>query len=337
MDTGAPRVGRATLRMVAEAAGVSTATVSYVVSGRAGRRGTAGVSAETARRVREAAERLGYRPNPAARSMRTGRTGVVLLSLTMLSDPWSQAVAEAVSRALAPHGVTALVMADSDWYPVLLQQPCDVAFIDAIQETPEDRQRIAELVRRGHRLVVFDEKLRPEGFDVIRSAAMPACRLAVDHLLERHTSIGCLTASTRRSRTRRFHASLSGLADAGLPYREDYVEIYPRDAAGAYAAAMRLLSRPDRPTAIYATTDFAAISAIHAAQRLRLRVPEDVAVIGIGNTRESEQTDPALSTVGPEDFFEHLAEIIRARAVDDEPVPDRLHEFPWKLFARGST
>ena len=329
------RAGRATLRMVAEEAGVSTATVSYVVSGRAGR--SSGVSTETARRVREAADRLGYRPNPAARSMRTGKTGVVLLSLTMLSDPWSQAVAEAVNRALTPHGMTTLIMADSDWHPVLLGQPCDVAFLDAVPDTPKVKEQLADLVDRGHRLVIFNEQLDPGGFDVIRSSAMPSSRLAMEHLLERHTKIGCLTASTRRGKAYRYHAYTSALAAAGLTSRKEYVEVYPRDAAGAYAAAMKLLTLPDRPTAIFATTDFAAIGAIHAAQRLRLRVPEDVAVVGVGNTLESEQMDPALSTVGPSDFFDRLAEIIRARAVGEDASPGRLHEFPWTLFSRDST
>lgn len=335
MDAKARRTGRATLRMVAEEAGVSTATVSYVVSGRAGR--SAGVSEETARRVREAAERLGYRPNPAARSMRTGKTGVVLLSLTMLSDPWSQAVAEAVNRALLPHGITTLIMADDDWEPVLQRQPCDAAFLDAVPASPNAKQRLADLAAAGHRLVIFDEKLEPNDFDVIRSTAMPASRMVVDHLARAHTKIGCLTATTRRTKANRFHAYTTGLAAAGLKVRKDYVEVYPRDAAGAYAAAMRLLTLPDRPTAIFATTDFAAISAIHAAQRLRLRVPEDVAVAGVGNTRESEQMDPALTTVGPTDFFDRLAEIIRARAVGEDDAPGRLHEFPWTLFVRDSS
>lgn len=322
--------------MVAEEAGVSTATVSYVVSGRSGR--SSGVSEETARRVRDAADRLGYRPNPAARSMRTGRTGVALLSLTMLPDPWSQAVAEAVNRELTPRGMTTLIMADSDWHPVLLSQPCDVAFVDAVYDQARAQQQLAELAARGYRLVIFDETLEPDGYDVIRSLAMPACRLAVDHLIAQgHTKIGCLTASKRRTRTSRFYAYTSGLKAAGLATRDDYVEVYPRDPIGAYAAAMKLLGLPDRPTAIYATTDFAAIAAINAAQRLQLRVPDDVAVIGIGNTLESEQMDPALSSVGPSDFFDRLAEIIRARAVGEDDAPGRLHEFPWTLFARDST
>ena len=94
---------RPTIRMVAELAGVSTATVSYVLSGRRGDGGP-GVSDPTAEKVKAAAERLGYRPNQAARAIRTGRTNTVILSLTMLSDPWSLSVIESVQKAAGSAG-----------------------------------------------------------------------------------------------------------------------------------------------------------------------------------------------------------------------------------------
>ena len=110
---------RPTLRMVAELAGVSTATVSYVFSGRHGAASGAGVAPETARRVREAAEQLNYRPNRSARAMRTGRTDTVQLSLHMLSDPWSLAVADAVNTLANRQGLTTLILADGDWHTAL--------------------------------------------------------------------------------------------------------------------------------------------------------------------------------------------------------------------------
>ena len=91
----------------------------------------------------------------------------------------------------------------------------------------------------------------------------------------------------------------------------------------------------DRTTAIYATTDYAAIAAIHAAHGLQLRVPEDVEVVGIGNTTEGERMNPALTTVGPLDFFDGVAAFLLDRAVDNES-PARLLEFPWQLIVRDS-
>lgn len=339
MTSASTRPKRPTLRMVAEAAGVSTATASYVLSGRA--RGATGVSVRTSARVRDAATRLGYHPDPAARAMRTGRTDQVLLSLTMLADPWSQAVAAAVSQALRPHGVTTLTLADDDWATVLERQPCDAVFIDAVdaggRTEAEATERLKALAARGHRLVVFSETVEPDGFDVVRSVATGACHTAVEHLAADHTRIGCLTASRRRRKGGRYSAYLQTMAAAGLEVRSDDVETYGRDAISAFAAATTLLERDDRPTAVYATTDFAAIATISAAHRLRLRVPEDVAVVGVGNTLEGEQMTPSLSTVGPVDFFPRIAEVVRARATGEQTGPGELISFDWSLFVRDSS
>ena len=100
---------------------------------------------------------------------------------------------------------------------------------------------------------------------------------------------------------------------------------------------MQLLSKDDRPSAIYATTDFAAIAAINAAHMLGLRVPHDVAVIGVGNTPDAQLVAPTLTTVGPTDFYDRQARIIIDRALAADDSPGQLHEFAWSLFPGAST
>ena len=141
---------RPTLRMVAELAGVSTATVSYVFSGRAGTGGS-GVAEATAARVIAAAEELNYRPNTAARAIRTGRSGMVQLSLHMLSDPWSLAVADAVNAEANKHGLTTLILADGDWHDRVVR---GLAARDP--------------VRRGHREVTANLVVEVRGAPVAR-------------------------------------------------------------------------------------------------------------------------------------------------------------------------
>lgn len=340
-STGGAARRRPTLRMVAELAGVSTATVSYVFSGRQGAASGGGVAPETARRVREAAERLNYRPNRSARAIRTGRTDTVQLSLHMLSDPWSLAVADAVNERANEHGLTTLILADGDWATALDRIECDVAYLDQAWDTEEGRRSLADLVERGQRLVVFSETLEPDGYDVIRSDAVPGCAIAMDHLLERHTAIGCLSAqgAFRNSVTRRTRYSpyLERMAAHGITPDADWTQPYGTTRASAFAAAVKLLSAERRPTAIFATTDFAAIAAINAAHMMGLRVPHDVAVVGVGNTPDATVITPTLTTVGPTDFYERQAGIIVGRALADEHAPALLHEFEWSLFPGGST
>ncbi|QDP97199.1 LacI family transcriptional regulator [Microlunatus elymi] len=322
------------MKMVAERCGVSVATVSFVLSGR--RSGQVAASAATAERIRTVAAELGYRPNHAARAIRTGRSGLVLLSLTQLSDPWCQSVSHAVNEASADRHLQPLILADGDWGEVLDTQPVDAAFLDA--GTGADLDRIRGLVRRGLRLIVFSDDLEPDGFDVIRSPQQPGCGLAMEHLLADHVRIGCLTGSDpSRPGWHREDAYFAALQEAGIKPESDHLQRYTHDLAGVYDAALRLLDRADPPTAVFASSDFAAITVINVALRLGMSVPDDLAVVGVGNTEEGTQLHPSLTSVGPTEFFSTLADlIIQLAERPDDHQPTR-HDFPWQLHRRESS
>jgi DNA-binding LacI/PurR family transcriptional regulator len=318
--------------MVAKEAGVSVATVSYVLSGR---HRSHTIKDSTADRVREVASRLGYRRNDAARAIRTGKSDLVLLSLNVLADPWSQAVADAVSAAVRPLNKTALIVADGDWRAVLSNRTPDVIFIDGVSPDPAEIAELEAFAAQGVQIVAFSETLEPCGFDVIRSGAEPRCHLAVEHLLAGHGRVGALTSRT--TGFARFDAYVNTLKAAGKPLIDDDVVVFEQHPEGAYRAAMTLLSKPDRPTAVYCTTDFAAIAVVRAAHRLRIDVPRDLAVVGVGNTPEGEHLDPSLSTVGPVGFNEALARIMVGRLTDREGAPGEVFDFPWQLIVRESS
>jgi LacI family transcriptional regulator len=326
---------RPTIKAVAAAAGVSTATVSYVLSGRANSKKGPGASTSTAARVHDAAARLGYLPNQAARTIRTGKSNLMMLSLTMLSDPWSLAVSKAVGAAVAPVGITPMILADTDWRTAIPRQGADVIFIDDASRDG-DAELLAELAL-ANKLVVFSETLEPNGFDVIRSTAGTTFNQAMDHLAAHHRKIAVLTSANSAATpgSARYGAYLSGLERASIDFRPEYVATFENDEVSAYEAAVTLLRQPDPPSAIFATSDFAAIAAVHAAQRLRLKVPEDLAVVGVGNTPQGEVMSPAISTVGPVDFYDKLAEFLTQRAADST-TPPQILEFPWQLFLRES-
>lgn len=328
-------MNRPTIKTVAAAAGVSTATVSYVLAGRTKSKGS-GISVETSQRVHAAAEKLGYRPNQAARAIRTGRSNLMMLSLTMLSDPWSLSVSKAVGAAVESAGITPMILADTDWRQAIKRQGADVVFIDAADH-PGDAELLTEL-SRSNKLVVFSDTLEANGFDVIRSTPGTTMDAAMDHLTASHRKVACLTSqsSLRVPAPQRYGAYLAGLARAGIDFRPDYVSAFDGDEINAYQAAVALLGLPDPPTAIFATSDFVAMAAIQAALRYRLAVPADVAVLGIGNTLQGEAMTPSLTTIGPVDFFDTLAQFLVDRA-NDPDMPPRVIEFPWQLLVRETT
>lgn len=255
----------------------------------------------------------------------------------MLSDPWAQAVSTAASAEVAKDGRTAMILADGDWAEVLQKQTPDVAFIDAADAT--HAAQLKTLASSGMNLVVMSDTLEPDGFDVVRSPAVPGCRKAMEHLLETHTDIACLATSSAKSHPvpSRYSVYLDAMAEAGLDVPEGRVGFAELHPAAAYDAALRLLSGPTPPSAIYAVTDFAALSAINAAHQLHLRIPEDIAIIGAGNTPDGELAHPALSTVGPADAYGEIARLLRSRAAEKERSADRVITLEWELFVRGSS
>lgn len=325
-----------TLKSVAAEAGVSIATVSYVLSGRAG--GVKGVSEASREAVLAAVDRLGYIPNRAAQAVRTGRTRTIQLSLNMLSDPWSLAVVDAVSREARRAGLGTVIVPGEDWYEALADRDDDAAFVDTVTAAEPDRAKLETLRQRGRQIIVLSNELGPDGYDVIRSDPLQGCRLAVDHLLSLGRDVACLAGARTResSRGNRHSVYLAALRDAGIAPRAERTAWFENSTSSALTAALGLLSQPNRPSAIYATTDFAAIAAINAARALRLRVPEDVAVTGAGNTPDSVLMSPTLTTAGPDAFFQETARIVVSRAVNPDQDHE-VHDFPWTLHIREST
>ena len=104
----------------------------------------------------------------------------------------------------------------------------------------------------------------------------------------------------------------------------------------AYQSVLELLRLPEPPSAIFAASDIAAISSIWAIQSAGLRIPQDVAVIGIGNIPEGEITHPPLTTVGLLDpHFTIAADLLFSRLADP-PLEGRVHVLQWQLILRAS-
>lgn len=334
--TGAAGSGkRVTLRDVAAHARVSVATASYVISG--AEKAAARYTDETADRVRRSAAELHYMPNRMARSVRTGRTGIIQLVLHMLSDPWSQSIAESFNEATSGLGWTTLIAMDSDFAAALSRSEFDAAFVAAtgIADAAQWRDALGPVARK---VAVYSHDLEPDGFDVIRFDQRRASQVAMDHLLEHRRRVGCLIVEGAADRPEdgvRRDVYVDAMRGAGLDIPDGYIVEHHKDLVDPYRAARLLLDRDDRPDAVFAGADFSAFAAVHTARELGLRVPEDVAVVGIGDSRQAALA--GISSVGAVDMGARIVDFVLQRARDAATPTNRILELEPVLFARAST
>lgn len=337
--------GNPTARDVANAAGVSVAAVSYVFNGRPNRRSAVGD--DTRRKVMAAAERLGYAPNHLARGLRRQRSNVVCVIRETTSIPSTDLLIQQIYSAAdeRDYSVVSLLVESADRlrhaFGLLQQRMADGAVVLPLP-FPLPEGELTALAKRGQALTVFDERLQPDGFDVIRQGEADACTAAVAHLLAKgHQRIAFLDNHDHAA-----GAQPSSLRYAGYrgAHRAARVEMNSSLLTGAnswpdaYRATRAQLDRANRPTAIFAASDRAALAAIWACRDAGLNVPADIAVVGVGNLPEGEVLQPTLTTVGPEKTdFSSSIERLFARIDNPDTSTGEVISRPWRLIVRESS
>jgi LacI family transcriptional regulator len=297
---GGQPIRRPTLQDVGRRAGVSGATVSYVLTGRA----YGQVSAETSARVLQAAAELGYRPNSAARALRTRRHGIVGLVLGEVHHnlPPIGAMAGAYDEAQAK-GQSLLVTNAPDTRAGLRR-----AFEDLL-----GRQVDSIVVAvSGTRTVPMPPSLagtpvllvncfpRPAGTPCVVPDEVSGGRAAAEFVLSHgHRRVAFLAGTARlwatKARVRGYHEALSC---AGLPCDDSLVCYGTYRIGSGYQLARQILRVERRPTALLCGNDRMALGAYIAVAEAGLRVPDDISVMGYDDEPElPAEIVPALSTV----------------------------------------
>jgi DNA-binding LacI/PurR family transcriptional regulator len=295
---------------VAAAAGVSRATVSYVLNGVHDR-----ISEQTRTRVFAAAERLGYVPNAMASALRAGRTEIVLIALP--SWPLGPAVAEWISTGVAELerlGYTPLVHLRQGDDTQGLARACDrvrpVGLIASSEElTPE---RVASLEANGTRGMLA---ISPEPLEYVATLLfdqMVVGETAVAHLIERgHRDIVALVPSEA-------HFAAIGadrLRGAQTIAAVHGATLHAVEATCAMADIGRALAPvlPYNPTALYAFNDDFAFAAIEALEASGHDVPGDVAVIGCDDSAAARRTKLTTISLGDPASWEHVVRQLHAQ------------------------
>lgn len=338
-----PAIRRATQRDVAERAGVSTATVSHVFSGRRGP-GTLPTDA-TRRRVLQAADEVGYQLNHIARSLRLRRSEVIALMYPTPASPWSDRLIEQLQAASAPLKLTVIALPVT---PTSVEEsvlrPLREGMVDGavlLPDCPIDPADLVDIARFGQSLLVFHDDARPDGFDVVEQDRLTACRSGVERLLGAgHRRVAHLAHERELAEPEasvKYRSYRDALREHSIALDPELVAPVADSRQDAYAAVTALLRSDDPPTAIFSATDRAAIDAVWAARALDVRVPEDLAIVGVGNIPEGETMSPRLTTVGlPELDFTSEVERFFARLTAEVPLPGATLRAPWHLIARES-
>src|SRR6478609_4944692 len=295
-------MARVRMSDVAAAAGVSTATVSMVLSGAGGDR----ISAQTQAKVREAAEAIGYAPNSVARSLRTQRTRMIgLISDTIATTPFAGRMLAGANDAAREHGHL-VVLVDTDGDPAQERH--------AVEALTGQRVDAMVYARMWHRVVDAPRGLAegsvfldcrpaqgswPAVVPDDREGGVAATRelVAAGHRRIAYVDapMGSLIASQLR-----YEGYLQVLAEAGIVPDPALHVRGESDAGGGKAAAGALLDLPAglRPTALFCFNDRMAMGAYTAAHRRGLRIPEDLSVVGYDDQQLiAAELDPPLTTV----------------------------------------
>ena len=332
---------RPTQADVARLAGVSRATVSYVLNDRMD--GRIPITAQTQQKVLAAAEELGYAPSALARNLRSGASRTIGLLMPAVHNPHYWSILEGAEEAITAQGYhLALVTANLDpererhCLQSLLQHRLDglILIPTFIDKFTDELQMLSE---RNSPVVLITPT---EGADWIFPDIRGGAEAMMDHLLGLgHRRIAFINGVARRhlSQTRE-DVYLEKVSAAGIPKDPDLLITCGYRTGDAYAAARALLDLDEPPTAIWTVNDLLAVGALRAVHERGLRVPDDVAVAGFDDIDLAQQLYPPLTTVHMPalEMGARAAEVLFARLQD--PNCNLMQELmPTSLVVRQST
>lgn len=319
----------ASMRDVAVRAKVSVKTVSNVVNG------YTHVSSETRRRVMEAIDELGYRPNLSARKLRGGRSGLIALAVPDVRMPYFAELTSAITAAAELHGQTVLVDQTNGARDreLLLLGGLRRHLIDGLIFSPLalGADEIAAAAVQVP-MVLLGERVGKGAFvDHVAIDNVAAARHATEHLIKagrrRIAAIGYRDSPNGGTAHLRATGFEQAMRAAGLPLsrsmRGRTAGFYRRHGAETMRSLLDLDPPPD---AVFCFSDLLAIGALRTLQECGLSVPDDIDVIGVDDIEDGQYSFPSLTTVSPdkEELARLSVDLLMHRITgDDSPPHDR--------------
>lgn len=285
------------IRDVAKAAGVSVATVSKVLNG------YTTVNQQTKEKVLRIVKETRFTPNSAARSLVGRRSMTIGMFLTTgLAHPFFAHILSGMEQSLKAMGYDLIYLTQIHWSKEYsFVRHCQSRNVEGVIVFgfQHDDMDFSELIESDIPTLFIDLDMKAARTGYISSDNEAGVRDAVRYLTGlKHRRIAFLSGIPTSYVSRpRLQGYREGLAEAGLPYREDYVVGSDFEKEGGYAAMKQLLALSERPTAVICSSDTGAVGAIQAIREAGLSVPEDISVVGYDDIDLAGHVHPALTTV----------------------------------------
>jgi LacI family transcriptional regulator len=331
---------------VARRARVSIATVSRVVNR------IPSVDPDLAKRVWKAVEEVGYVPNTQARALVSGRSRILGLAVSEITNPFFPELVQEFENLAVAQGYEVMI-GSTNYDPLrtdslirrMLQRSVDGV---AVMTFGIEEEQVQKLVEREFPLVFVDAGPDLKNIRVLKVNYGQGIREAVQHLAALgHRQIAFIsgplvmrTAVTRRDAFRR------SMAELGLTAAGPYIAEGDHTMEGGKAAMEKLIALPELPTAVICSNDMTAIGVLHALDETTHKVPKDISVVGFDDIRLAQFMLPPLTTVqmSCKELAAAAVQALRAgiepghaqAAQKEWPIPTRLVVRRSTDFPRGS-
>jgi LacI family transcriptional regulator len=285
------------IHTVAKRANVSIATVSRTVNR------VPTVNPKLAKRVWDAINELGYFPNTQARALGSGRSGLLGLIVSEITNPFFPELIQGFEDVAVENGYEILVSSTN--YDPKKMELCIRRMLErkvegvAVMTFGIEQPLYEQLAHRNIPLVLVDAGPDRPGISLLKIDYQHGIRQAVQHLAALgHRKLGFITGPRRlHSAESRLLAFTKSIAECGIPQVGDWIVTGDHTLEGGISAMEEILAAPDQPTAIVCSNDMTALGVLHKAYRAGLRVPQDLSVIGFDDIHMARVMIPPLTSV----------------------------------------
>lgn len=334
MNEQSTKSNRVTIYDLARSSGMSIATVSRAL------KNDPLIKQETRERIQWLAQKLHYRPSIAASRLAKGRTGLIGLLLPNMANPFYTALAAAIQKKARENNYEITMGFFEKNTEQVLESFVNMhldGIIMELRDWTQNRELIAEIASRpGSKPIVLRRRVEPDfPLDAIFPDLEGAAKIATQYLLNLgHRNIGFI-GSENEERGRSFKQTI---AESGIPDIKTCFSAEVLELDNVYQEARKLLSAPDRPTALLVSADYYAFAALRAAGELGIRIPADLSIVGFDDVELSSYGYVPLTTMRMDiaDLANLLMERLLARInKDDSPPQHKLLQL--ELIERASS